>query len=291
MKVAMTGSGGQVASALRLTVPDTRDELEVRWLSHRDLNVADPDAVSTTPALDDIDVIINTAAYTAVDQAETDEELAYAVNAEGPGYLAQRCASTGAHLLHLSTDYVFGPEVARRPLRTDDPTGPVTVYGKSKLDGEHAVLNSGCAATVVRTAWVFSGASLPKAADFVSTMMRMAQQTGAAGQSGPSQAPSVVDDQTGSPTFALDLARCLWEVALEQPQGIRHAVNEGQATWWEVAREVFSAQGADPEQVVPVASHNYPMTAQRPAWSVLRSDFLLPEWRDALRRAVAGSIS
>lgn len=228
------------------------------------------------------DVLINCAAYTAVDAAETDRATAFAVNADGPAALAAACADTGARLIHLSTDYVF-PGTADRPYETTDPTGPATVYGDSKRAGEVAVLDRAPAAHVVRTAWVYTGV----AGDFVATMRTLESTR---------ETVTVVDDQHGSPTAAPDLAAALLELAA-RPDAPRllHATNAGATTWFGLARAVFAELGADPDRVLPCDSSAFPRPAPRPAYSVLspaswNSAGLAPlrPWKEALTAALSG---
>ncbi|MDK8450779.1 dTDP-4-dehydrorhamnose reductase [Corynebacterium mastitidis] len=289
MKVVVTGASGQLGRCLRLTAPEGA---RVTWCDRGLLDVADADAVARTPLLRGAEVVINAAAMTAVDAAEERVAEAEALNARAPGDLALRCAREGAHLIHLSTDYVFGGAEAaraRRPLRPGDPVRPETVYGRTKVEGERAIARVareqerwGAAYTVVRTAWLFSGEVLPGHRDFVSTMLRLARE---------GVHPRVVDDQTGSPTFAIDLARELWNAAEGQPRGgAIHLAGAGAATWCELARAAFEEAGCDPARVRPVTSAEYPTAARRPAWSVLESDRPLPEWRSGVRRAVAATL-
>ncbi|MFI5501422.1 dTDP-4-dehydrorhamnose reductase [Nocardia asteroides] len=221
-------------------------------------------------------VVLNCAAYTAVDAAETDREAAFAGNATGPAVLAAACAAAGARLIHVSTDYVF-PGTARTPYEPDDPTGPATVYGQSKLAGEQAVLELCPAAQIVRTAWVYAGVD----GDFVATMRRL---------EGERETVSVVDDQLGSPTSAADLAAALLELST-RPDAPRvlHATNSGTAAWFDLARAVFSELGADPARVLPCDSTAFPRPAPRPAYSVLSPTVWnaagltpLRPWRSAL---------
>lgn len=282
LKVLVTGAGGQLGRALMLTTPES---VSPTWALRSD---CDMEAESLPVLPSDIDVVVNCAAYTAVDEAEKNPHTAELVNHHGVAALAQRCAEAGAHLIHISTDYVFGSPKVHRPLTPQDSPEPESVYGRTKLAGERAVLNSEADATVIRTAWLYSGRVLPEHRDFVSTMIRLESQQ---------EYISVVDDQHGSPTFAVDLARELWQAVHTRPGGILHAVGAGQASWWEVAQEVFSQLGADPSRVLPISSREYQTQgshvtmASRPLWSVLSSDFPLPEWRSGIRRAVAGSMS
>ena len=224
-------------------------------------------------------VLINAAAYTAVDAAETDRERAFAVNATGPANLAAAAAAAGAGLIHVSTDYVF-PGDAHRPYEVTDPTGPRSVYGASKLAGEQAALETHPQAHVVRTAWVYGA----NGSNFVRTMAKLEQ-------SHPTV--SVVDDQLGSPTWSADLATGLLQLAdADLPGGVLHATNEGSTTWCGLARAVFEELGADPERVLPTTTDAFPRPAPRPAYSVLSPAAWaaaglrpLPPWRDALAEA------
>lgn len=282
LKVLVTGAGGQLGRALALTIPQ---DIFATWAFRSDYDLA---GHPLAPIPRDVDVVVNCAAYTAVDQAELHPQMADQVNHHAVAALAQRCCEAGAHLIHISTDYVFGSSSLARPLTPQDPLEPQSVYGRTKAAGEKALLTEMPDATIIRTAWLYSGQVLPKHRDFVSTMIRLEPQQ---------EYISVVDDQVGSPTFAIDLARALWEIVRTRPGGIFHAVGAGQASWWQVAQEVFRNLGADPSRVLPISSREYEAqrshvtTAPRPAWSVLRSDFPLAEWRSGIRRAVAGSIS
>jgi dTDP-4-dehydrorhamnose reductase len=239
------------------------------------------DAAAAQRFVDTGDVVINCAAYTKVDAAETDEARAHAVNAEGPGHIARACARVSARLIHVSTDYVFSG-AQRTPYEIDDETGPVNVYGRTKLAGESAVLDALPGAHVVRTAWVYEGGD---GSDFVAAMRRLAAGDGPI---------DVVADQIGSPTYVGDLAAALLEVAdgaIGEP--VLHAANEGQASRYEQARAVFAAVGADPERVRPVGSDRHPRPAPRPSYTALsgrRSAEAgltpLRPWRDALRDAL-----
>ncbi|MEZ2121513.1 MULTISPECIES: dTDP-4-dehydrorhamnose reductase [unclassified Corynebacterium] len=295
MDVVVTGSNGQVASALKLTVPDG---MRVTWLDREGLDVTSADTVGSSEVLGAADVVINTAAFTDVDAAEDPRRRSTveALNVRAPELLARRCAGAGSRLIHISTDYVFGASgvPGGEPLRVDAPTVPDSVYGKTKRAGEMAieqiVEHTDLRATVVRTAWVYSGALLPGHRDFVGTMLRLA-----AGD-GPIR---VVDDQVGSPTYAIDLARGLWRLAADDadPGGVLHAAGEGYTSWFGLARRVFAAVGEDPDRVHPCTSAEYPRPAPRPSWSVLdtgdwcaRGYGELPEWRSGVDRAVGARL-
>ncbi|MFD8098678.1 dTDP-4-dehydrorhamnose reductase [Nocardia fluminea] len=242
----VTGARGLLGRQILRLAP------QARGYGRAELDITDRAAVDA--ALTPGAVVINCAAYTAVDAAETDVDAAFAANATGPGVLAAACAAAGARLIHVSTDYVF-PGTARTPYEPDDPTGPETVYGRSKLAGEQAVLALG--AQVVRTAWVYSGVE----GDFVATMRRLEAER---------DTVTVVNDQLGSPTSAADLAAGLLELST-RPDAPRvlHATNSGTATWFDLATAVFTELGADPSRVLPCASSEFPRPAPRPAYSVL----------------------
>jgi dTDP-4-dehydrorhamnose reductase len=227
-------------------------------------------------------VVVNAAAYTAVDAAETDEDTALLVNGRAPGWLAEELAGRG-RLVHVSTDYVFDG-AATEPYPVDAPVAPRSAYGRTKAAGERAVAAAGGDATVVRTAWVYGA----HGANFVRTM------AGRALDSAPS---SVVDDQVGSPTWAADLATGL--VALGARPGpvppVLHRTDAGAVSWYGLARAVYEEVGADPALVTPTTTEAFPRPAPRPAWSVLDGSAWLAAglpaprpWRTALHLALQG---
>lgn len=231
------------------------------------------------------DVVINCAAYTDVDGAETDVERAHAVNAAGPANIARACAHAGARLIHISTDYVFSG-AQRRPYEIHDATDPLSVYGQSKLAGELAVLAELPGAHVVRTSWVYLGGG---GSDFVATMRRLADGD---------QSVDVVADQVGSPTYVVDLVVALLEVAdggVREP--VLHAANQGEASRFEHAQAVFAAVGADVGRLRPVTSTDMPRPATRPGYSALSGSLSaaagltpLRDWRTALAEALAAPL-
>lgn len=279
----ITGAGGQLGSDLRAAA--AAGGVAATGLASGALDITDRAAVRR--AVSDFahgavrPVVINAAAYTAVDAAETDAERAFAVNESGARNLAEAAAGHGAGLIHVSTDYVF-PGDAQRPYQVDDPTGPKNVYGASKLAGEQAVLTAHPAAHVVRTAWVYGSAA--SGGNFVKTMAKL-----------ESTNPSitVVDDQLGSPTWTADLAAGLIALAgADIPGGVLHATGAGQTSWFGFARAIFEELGADPERVQPTTSDAFPRPAPRPAYSVLSADAWraaglpsLRHWREALAEA------
>ncbi|MCT2140146.1 SDR family oxidoreductase [Dietzia cinnamea] len=332
-RVLVAGGRGQLGTHLRLAHPGDvlapgRDELDITR------------AESVAGYLDRHQpaVVINAAAYTDVDGAEADESGAHLVNVEGPRILAESCRERGLRLVHVSTDYVFSGEVPRgrggagRPdpatapaLEPTDVTDPATVYGRTKLAGEHAVLAAHPEATILRTSWLYTGPGRERLAipggDFVATMARLERER---------DEVSVVDDQWGSPTHAPTLAAAILEMlareaatreaathhaagetathetaapavdtaavdtaAVDTRGLVLHAAGAGRATWYEVARRTFAYLGADPDRVRPCTTADFPRPAPRPAFSVLSGRAWaaagltpLPDWDDSLRVAL-----
>jgi dTDP-4-dehydrorhamnose reductase len=271
----ITGARGQLGTDLQRVL----EGADVVTLSRTDLDVTDADAVAKTVADLAPTVVINAAAYTAVDAAEEDEEGARVGNVTYPAALAAVSARLGARFVHVSTDYVFAGD-ATTPYEVDDPTGPQSVYGATKLEGEQRVREACPDAYVVRTAWVYGATG----SNFVKTMARLEQSK---------ETLDVVDDQRGSPTWSADLARGLVVLAdSDAPAGIYHCTNAGETTWCGLARAVFEEIGADPARVKPTTSAAYVRPAPRPSYSVLSGTAWanaglppLPHWREALREA------
>lgn len=278
-KVLITGAGGQVGRALLAAVPDN---LEAIACTHGDLDIGAGQAVRDYVGRHRPAVIINAAAYTAVDKAESQVDAALRINAEGPGHLAAAARECGARLLHISTDFVFDG-AASVPYRPDAATHPLSVYGRTKLDGERAVLEALPAqSTIVRTAWVYAATG----ANFVLTMLRVMRANGAA---------RVVADQVGTPTAARSLAETLWRIAANpEIRGIHHWTDAGVASWYDFAVAI-AEEGAElglvpPEvTVTPITTADYPTPARRPSYSVLDKSSLAAHglspihWRKRLR--------
>ncbi|HZJ25611.1 MAG TPA: dTDP-4-dehydrorhamnose reductase [Acidimicrobiia bacterium] len=279
MKVLVTGVGGQVGSAVVAALGRHPGGHEVLGVTHADLDLAEREQVEQCVAGFRPDAIVNPAALTNVDASETDPERAYAVNALGPRYLALAGARCGAHLVHVSTDYVFDGHSAR-PYTEWDTTNPISEYGHSKLGGEQEVQRHASSWAIARTAWVFGR----RGHDFV----QLALDAAAGADYG------FVDDQTGSPTYAPDLADLLLRLACERIPGLFHAVNDGACTRYRMACDVLELAGFDPDglKVVTTAELNRP--APRPEYTVLGNLALpaagiprLRSYRDALAEYLA----
>lgn len=278
-RIVVTGAGGQVGRFLGGALTAQGRDLLACTSSQWD--ITDPTAGADIVAPGD--VVINCAALAAVDVAETEEARAYTVNATGAGNVARACAAKDARLIHISTDYVFSGEFdgARRPYEVDDPVGPRSVYGASKLAGEQQVRDVLPDATVVRTAWVYTGTG----SDFVGTMRRLESER---------EHVDVVADQTGSPTYVGDLTRALLLIADDPaPAPLLHVANTGPASRYQLARAVFAGIGADPQRVRPVSTDRHPRPAPRPVYSALSTacyDARYPplrSWQDGLTAALA----
>ncbi len=288
----VTGMGGQLSTDFVDVARPLGQTVFCRGLTIDELDITDPFAVKDTvdewcrvvrsDSPDHRVVVINAAAYTAVDAAETDEETAYAVNATAPALLAQACAANGAQLIHVSTDYVFpGDRVGGPPYDVDDEPAPTSAYGRTKLAGELAVRELlPDASWVVRTAWVYGVTGK----NFVKTMARLEQER---------DTLTVVADQHGSPTWSRDLARALWALARENPPaGTFHCTGGGETTWHGFAQAIFEELGADPARVQSISTADYPVPAPRPAYSVLSPRAweaaglpAMPGWRESLTEA------
>ncbi|GII89100.1 dTDP-4-dehydrorhamnose reductase [Sphaerisporangium siamense] len=285
-RLLVTGAGGMLGKAVLAgtAVGAAGDQgfenVEVLAFGRDRLDLRYPDGVRETVRREKPDVVVNCAAWTAVDDAETHEIDALAVNGSGVRALAEACADVGARLIHVSTDYVFDGTAAE-PYREDAPTAPINAYGRTKLAGEHAVLRVlPGAGYVVRTAWLYGAGGR----NFVDTMI---------GLEAAHPTVKAVDDQMGQPTWTGDLAARLLELARsDAPPGVYHGTSAGRATWYDLAREVFVLLGADPGRVLPTGAVTFARPAARPAYSVLGHDGWaragmapLRDWRDALHAA------
>jgi dTDP-4-dehydrorhamnose reductase len=287
VKVLVTGREGQLARSL---VETAGAGVQVVAVGRPELDLADENSVAVAVARERPDIVVNAAAYTRVDKAETEPAIAHAVNALGAEHVAAACAANAIPIIHISTDYVFGG-TKDGPYVEDDPAAPINVYGRTKLEGERRVAKACERHLILRSAWVHS----PWGVNFVKTMLRLATMRPNIG---------VVDDQKGSPTYAPHLASIVLAIAARvatDPAGMRwgvyHAVSGGETTWFGFAREVFrraAEQGLPAAEVAAIAAGAYPTLARRPANSRLNCDRLrlslgleLPDWRVGVQACVA----
>ncbi|PZV09178.1 MAG: dTDP-4-dehydrorhamnose reductase [Leptolyngbya sp.] len=284
MKLLLVGSQGQVGQELAQTLPCLGN---VVALSREHLDLSQPDQIAAAVDSHQPDIVINAAAYTAVDKAESDATLAHQINALAPGLLAQAAADCGAAILHISTDYVFDGRQSY-PYQETDATSPLGVYGQTKLAGEQAVQAANPRSLILRTAWVYGAKG---ARNFVKTMLKVGLEQ---------RSVRVVFDQVGTPTWAYDIAdsitALLPQMVDNDSYGIVHFTNSGVASWYDFATAIYEeAQAQDllntPPTVVPIATAEYPLPALRPAYSVLSplkvSALLnrpIPHWRSSLRK-------
>ncbi len=270
MRWAVTGAGGMLGVDLVETLRAAG--ADVVALGRDDLDILDPRACRV--ALADVGVVVNCAAWTDVDGAESHEEAAFAVNAVGAANVARACSEGEAVLVQLSTDYVFSGQ-ATEPYGVSEPLAPINAYGRGKAAGEWAVRAECERSYVVRTAWLY-GEHGPS---FVRTILRLAEER---------ETIDVVDDQHGQPTWTRDVAAYIHDLLQRQPAfGIYHATSANPTTWCGFAREVFASAGLDPERIRPTSSNRFRRPAPRPAYSVLAttSDVKVRDYEAALREA------
>ncbi len=277
--VLVAGAGGQLGRELLMTA---NPEIQCSGLDRYSLDISDPDSIDKILDEHRPQVLVNAAAYTAVDAAETEAEQAWSISAQAPGYLAQACASRGVRLIHVSTDFVFDGE-AQRPYQPGSATAPVSEYGRGKLAGEKAVMAALPGALIVRTSWVYSRFG----SNFVKTMLRLMNERDELG---------VVCDQIGTPTWARGLAQVIW-AAVSRPElrGVYHWSDGGDCSWYEFAQAIYEEGRAvgiltSDTTVKPIPGSSYPTPAHRPAYSVLDKTKTLNDfefnniaWREQLR--------
>jgi dTDP-4-dehydrorhamnose reductase len=279
MIIAITGCNGQLGTDCREVLAPLGE------LSCVDLPNVD---ISDEPGLKEYldaaapDVVVNCAAYTAVDACETEKDACWAANADGPGHLARWCSAHDRFLVHVSTDYVFpGDRALFQPYVETDEPGPVSEYGRSKLAGEIAVRESGCHFAILRTAWLYGA----RGKNFLKTMLRLAMQE-------PDRELKVVHDQFGSPTWSRTLAEQIRAVIEHRAEGLFHATSEGYGSWFDLATQFLTLM-EQPFRMKPCASEDYPTPAKRPANSILENQRLkerginvFRDWREDLQTFV-----
>ena len=289
MRILVIGKHGQLARSLSVAA-SSKGSCKLACVGRPELDICDRESLRAQLAAFAPDVVINTAAFTAVDRAEAESAQAFRLNAEGAGYLSMATAAVRSALIHVSTDYVFSGDLDR-PYREDDVTDPLNAYGRSKLAGERAAINGNPRTVIARTAWLYS----PWGVNFLKTMLRLANERAEL---------QIVGDQIGSPTYALDLAHALLVIAertaraedADQIWGIYHVANTGVASWYELAAKIFLATalfGATQPRLTRIETHQYPTPAVRPKYTALdtakfESAFgvRLRPWQDAVQDCV-----
>ena len=293
MNILVTGANGQLGNEIRIISKDTADRFvftdvsQVEGLETAFLDITDLAAVRGMVSREKIDVIINCAAYTNVDAAETNEALAEKLNADAPKNLATAMAETGGLLVHVSTDYVFGREPYNTPCREDQKGTPTGVYGLTKLHGEQHIIASGCRHVIIRTAWLYSEFGR----NFCKTMLHL---------TATKPELNVVFDQCGTPTYAYDLAGAIITIVgrwssddASFPYGVYHYSNEGVCSWYDFTKMIAEYAGRTSCNIRPCHSDEFPSPVTRPAYSVLDKTKIketfgigIPYWTESLRRCI-----
>ena len=280
-QILVTGCLGQLGNEIQLLAPKYEDECHFFFTDKDDLDITDRKAIYDFIENNHISIVINCAAFTAVDKAESQPELCNLLNNIAPGYLAEAVASVGGTMIQVSTDYVFDG-TGHKPYLEDDLTCPNSVYGRTKLAGEEAVIRHCAGSMVIRTAWLYSTFGN----NFVKTMLRLGKEREQLG---------VVFDQIGSPTYARDLARVIM-TAVDKGiiPGVYHFTDEGVCSWYDFTRAIHRIAGIDKCHVNPIHTEDYPAPAPRPHYSVLDKTKIkktfgveIPWWEDSLKECMA----
>ena len=279
MNILITGANGQLGTEMRNVSAGSKDKYIFTDVA--ELDITDSVAVDRFVALENVDVIVNCAAYTNVDKAEDEEQAADLINHKAVAILATTAAKYGATLIHISTDYVFDGS-STIPYRENNATSPIGAYGRTKLSGERAVIESGCRYLIFRTAWLYS----PYGKNFMNTMIKLTAEK---------ESLNVVFDQVGTPTCAADLAALIYKVIADRlldRQGLYHFSNEGVCSWYDFAVEIRNLCG-NTSNIIPCHSDEFPSKVARPHYSVLdktkvKNTFgvTVPYWKDSLKDCI-----
>lgn len=291
MNILVTGANGQLGNEIRIVSRETADRyiftdvIEQEGQQTTILDITDLEAIRSIVRENDVKVIVNCAAYTNVDGAESNQELAELLNAKAPENLAIAMKEAGGLLVHISTDYVFGKEVYNTPCKEDMKGTPTGVYGLSKLHGEQNILAAGCKSIIIRTAWLYSEFGK----NFVKTMLNLTTTK---------PQLKVVFDQVGTPTYAFDLATAIIEILKNPKTGIYHYSNEGVCSWYDFTKMIAEYSGHTNCDIQPCHSDEFPSPVKRPAYSVLDKSKIketfgltVPYWTDSLRKCLANLLS
>lgn len=290
MTILVTGANGQLGSEMRLVAAASKDRyiftdvVEIPGVETVKLDITDLEAVRLIVKENDVKAIVNCAAYTNVDKAEEDQEFCALLNAKAPENLAVAMKDVDGLLVHVSTDYVFGGDPYNAPCREEQKGTPTGVYGLTKLQGEQAIEASGCHYVIIRTAWLYSEFGK----NFVKTMLMLT-----------STKPqlNVVFDQTGTPTYALDLAEAIYDIVenrkYEGNNGVYHFSNEGVCSWYDFTKMIAEYAGNTACDIMPCHSDEFPSKVKRPAYSVLDKTKIkntfgirIPYWTDSLKKCI-----
>lgn len=282
MNILVTGANGQLGNEMRIVAQDSKDNYIFTDVS--ELDITDADAVMKMVKDNDIKAIVNCAAYTNVDKAESDEAFAEVLNAGAVANLAEAAKANDAVLVHISTDYVFGGSQGNTPRTETEPLNPTGVYGKTKMHGEQAAEKSGCKYIIIRTAWLYSEFGK----NFVKTMMNL---------TATKPELKVVFDQVGTPTYALDLANVIYDILenrkYEGNEGIYHFSNEGVCSWYDFTKEIAETSGNMECDIQPCHSDEFPSPVVRPSYSVLDKTKIkdtfginIPYWTASVRKCI-----
>ena len=290
MNILVTGANGQLGNEMRIVSKGSQDSyiftdvVEVAGLETTILDITNLEAIRKIVRDNDVNVIVNCAAYTNVDKAETDQELAELLNAKAPENLAIAMKEVNGLLVHISTDYVFGGDPYNTPCKEDQKGTPTGVYGLTKLHGEQAIRSVGCQHVIIRTAWLYSEFGK----NFVKTMLNL---------TATKPQLKVVFDQVGTPTYALDLAKAIYDVLESRnyigKTGIYHYSNEGVCSWFDFTKMIAEYAGNTTCDIQPCHSDEFPSPVKRPAYSVLDKTKIketfglkIPYWTDSLKHCI-----
>ena len=280
--ILVTGSNGQLGNEFRLVVENKDKANNYFYTDVADLDITNKNDVSNFIIANNIDIVVNCAAYTNVDKAEDDIEKADLINHIGPNNLAEVCRDRNGFLIHISTDYVFDG-TKNSPYTETDETKPLGVYGETKLKGENAIINSGCEYVIIRTSWLYS--SFGK--NFLKTMQKLTAER---------ESLKVVFDQVGTPTYAGDLANVIYKIIMKNDKDIKnqiyHFSNEGVCSWYDFAVAINETFGNNCK-VLPCHSNEFPSKVRRPSYSVLDKtrikkalDIVIPHWMESIKKSV-----
>lgn len=280
--ILITGSNGQLGNEMHLLADQYEEEMAIFFTDRDELDITDRQSVRKYIEQHEIDCIVNCAAFTAVDKAESEEECCELLNATAPGYLAEAVAERGGNMIQISTDYVFDG-TNHLPYAEDETTCPNSVYGRTKLQGEENVVRLCPGSMIIRTAWLYSNFGH----NFVKTMIKLGKERKEIG---------VVADQIGTPTYAHDLAKVIYGILTNGiVPGIYHYTNEGVTSWYDFAKAIHRAVGIDDKDchIKPLHTEDYPSAAQRPHYSVLDKTKIkqvlgidIPWWEDSLKNCI-----